>query len=395
MDETRWHRPEGLGVVRHDREISARRDDLLWALAIADEHLGGPVGTPVGAPAGTDGGSETPTRALREERALRYLDGHDDQAELARGGTRRACHQSRDVGGPTTAEATAELDLRGRRRDRLLGLSKGLFQAAQRVAQLVLAEDLAQARAVGLAGGLGAEVDVDRDVALNRRQALGDMRVLLVLLEVLFALGPTDLGHVGQHFLERPVALDQLRGGLVADARNPGDVVRGVALQAVEVRDQRGWYAVAVDHGLVVVDLRLGDPARGRHHLDKAPLVDQLEDVAVAGDDHHRHGWLGAQRPLGERGDQIVGLIPLDFHVAIPKRLHERFHRGPLLFEQIRTRAALGLVLWEQLGAPGGARVPRDHGRTDAVIGDDLHKHRGEPEDRVGRYPGGGRDRLR
>ena len=47
---------------------------------------------------------------------------------------------------------------------------------AQRVAQLELAEDLAQPRAVGLARGLGHRVDLDRDVALDRRQLACEIR---------------------------------------------------------------------------------------------------------------------------------------------------------------------------------------------------------------------------
>ncbi len=145
-------------------------------------------------------------------------------------------------------------------------------------------------------------------------------------------------------------------------------------------------------HGLAVVDLGVGDAARGGHHLDEAVGVDQLEDVAVAGDDHHGH--VGGAGALGERGDDVVGLVPLDLDVAVAEGLHERFHRGPLLFEQVGARAALGLVVGEQLGAPGGAGVPGDDGGTDAVVGDDLDEHRGEAEDGVGGHAGGGGDRL-
>ena len=155
-----------------------------------------------------------------------------------------------------------------------------------------------------------------RKVALDGREALGDARVLGVLEQVLFALGAFDLVDVREHVLQRAVALDQLARRLVADAGDAGDVVGGVALQPVEVGDQLRRDSVAVDHRLAVVDLRVGDPARGRHHLDDALTVDQLEDVAVAGDDHHRHGRVGPKRALGERGDHVVGLEALDAHVA-------------------------------------------------------------------------------
>ena len=47
-----------------------------------------------------------------------------------------------------------------------------------------------------------------------------------------------------------PNRCSRSRGRLVADPRDARDVVRGVALQAVEVGDQLGRDAVAVDHGL-------------------------------------------------------------------------------------------------------------------------------------------------
>ena len=82
-----------------------------------------------------------------------------------------------------------------------------------------------------------------------------------------------------------PYSLQQLGGGLVADARDAGDVVGGVALEADQVGDPLGRHAVALDHALAVVDLGVGDAARGGHHPH--PVLDQLVDVAVAGDDHH------------------------------------------------------------------------------------------------------------
>ena len=64
---------------------------------------------------------------------------------------------------------------------------------SQRVAQLELAEGLAQPRAVGLARDQLVEVDVDVDVADRGRELLGDARVLGVLGQVLLALGARDL----------------------------------------------------------------------------------------------------------------------------------------------------------------------------------------------------------
>ena len=70
--------------------------------------------------------------------------------------------------------------------------------------------------------------------------------------------------------LEVAEALEQVAGRLVADAGDAGDVVGGVALEAVEVGDALGRDAVAVDHRLPVVELGVGDAAPGRHDLDQA-----------------------------------------------------------------------------------------------------------------------------
>ena len=75
------------------------------------------------------------------------------------------------AGAPARTRAVSSTS-RGRRRRGDLGVAERLLQAPQRVAQLVLAEDLAHARAVGLARRLGGDVEVDVDVALDRRQAL-------------------------------------------------------------------------------------------------------------------------------------------------------------------------------------------------------------------------------
>ena len=74
-------------------------------------------------------------------------------------------------------------------------------------------------------------------------------------------LAPEISSTLLEHGLEVAEALQQVGGGLVADARDAGDVVARVALEADEVGDQLRRDAVAVDHALAVVDLRVGDAA--------------------------------------------------------------------------------------------------------------------------------------
>ena len=74
------------------------------------------------------------------------------------------------------------------RRGRLLAAER-LLEPAQRVAQLELAEELAQPRAVGLLAHQVLDVDLHRHVADGRGQLLRHARVIGVVGQVLLALG--------------------------------------------------------------------------------------------------------------------------------------------------------------------------------------------------------------
>ena len=329
-------------------------------------------------------GAEAPALLARDQLALGDLRRERDERE-------RLAAEHVDVAGAAAAHRDRLGVLLLGARDRLdVGLRQRLLEPPQRVAQLPLAEDLAQAGAVGAARDLRLEVEVDGDVVDGRGELLGEPRGVGELGQVLLALGARDLVDAREHGLEVAEALQQVRRGLVADARDAGDVVARVALEADEVGDQLGRDAVAVDHALAVVDLRVGDAARGGH--DPHALVDELVGVAVAGDDHH--GDLALLRLHDERGDHVVGLEALDGDVPVAERLDERAQVRPLQLQQVGPARALRLVVGRDLLAARQAGVPHHDGRHLAVVGEDLHEHRREAEDRVRRAPVRGRDRL-
>jgi hypothetical protein len=273
---------------------------------------------------------------------------------------------------------------------RLVGAER-LLEPLERRAQLELPEHLPQARAVGPARDALVEVHADLDLALGCSELLRDPRVLGVLAQVLLALRARDRVDVRQHPFEVAVLLEQLGGGLLADAGDARDVVGGVALEADEVGDERRRDAVAVEHRLGVVDRRVGDPAAGRHHAHA--VLHELEEVAVAGHDHHVDPLL--VRLARERGDHVVRLVALDAHVRVAESVHERVEVRPLLLEQVGPLAPPGLVLLVGLEPSGHARVPGHQRRLRPVLGEQLHEHRREAEDRVGGESPGRRDRLR
>ncbi|CAB4952878.1 unannotated protein [freshwater metagenome] len=211
--------------------------------------------------------------------------------------------------------------------------------------------------------------------------------------EVLLALRARDLVDGREHGVEVAELLEELRGGLVADAGDARDVVRRVALEPVEVGDERRRQAVAVDDGLVVVDLDLGDAARGGHDADEVALVDELELVAVARDDH------GAELPLarvdGERADDVIGLPALRADVGVAEGGGDLRQERPLLAQEVGLLGPLRLVLGVDLLAPGHPGVPDDGRRDGPEVLVELHQHGREAEDRVRRLPGRGGDGLR
>ena len=145
MSWTRFarHEAQRLGVVGDDLAVAERGDDVLGPVARADQH----------AVAGRD--REPPRLGLGEQLAL---------------GRRRRAHGDGDLGVDAERGDVGERALAHARGDRLLGHRRGrggvvvaerLLEALERRAQLELAEDLAQLRAVGRPRGLGDRVDLD------------------------------------------------------------------------------------------------------------------------------------------------------------------------------------------------------------------------------------------
>ena len=101
--------------------------------------------------------------------------------------------------------------------------------------------------------------------------------------------------------------LEQRRGGLLADAGDAGQAVGGVAAQGREVGVLAGVDVVLRAHPVVGDPLVLADAAGDVEDAYVALVVDELEEVAVAGDDVDRlprPGWRGCRsrrRPRSRR----------------------------------------------------------------------------------------------
>ena len=122
---------------------------------------------------------------------------------------------------------------------------------------------------------------LDRHVVLERDEIAGETGLHGELGQALAALGLLDLAGAGEQRVEVAVLVDELGGGLDADARHARHVVGGVAGQRLHVDDLVGRHAEFLAH-LVGPD---GLVLHGVEH-DEAGL-DQLHEVLVGGDDGH------------------------------------------------------------------------------------------------------------
>ena len=197
-------------------------------------------------------------------------------------------------------------------------------------------------------------------------------------------------GQVRVDALERAEAHEQVRRRLVADAGDARDVVRGVALEAEEVGHERRRDAVARLDALRRVHVHVRHAARReqhahvrRHELERVPVVRDH-----AGRDACR---LRARR---QRADHVVGLVPLERHVAVAERLDERPEVRLLLAQQVGRRLARRLVAREALEPVRRALVPRHEHAPRPVVAEQPHQHVREAEQGVGREAVGGRELL-
>ena len=208
---------------------------------------------------------------------------------VAVAGARGERHRRRQVGelGRARLRSTdgSSPARRGRAAPRLL--AERLLEPPQRIAQLELAEGLAQPRAVGRRAARSRSTSMPASMSRLSVASSFEMRACSACSRRFsWRFAPEISSMCASTPSSDPYCWSSCGGRLVADAGNAGDVVRGVALQPDEVGDQLRRDAVALDHALAVVDARVGDPA-GRGHHPHPPVVGQLVGVAVAGHDHH------------------------------------------------------------------------------------------------------------
>ena len=140
---------------------------------------------------------------------------------------------------------------------------------------------------------------------------------------------------------ERAELPHPLRGRLLPDARDRGQVVGRVAAQRREIRVLGGREPVARHDRIGIDPAELGHPARGVEHRDV--VADQLERIAIAGGDEHLEAvGLGLR---GEGGDQVVGLEAGHAELGDGSAREDLLDEIDLAAEIVGRGGAVGLVL--------------------------------------------------
>ena len=174
----------------------------------------------------------------------------------------------------------------------------------------------------------------------------------------------------GPDGLEGAVGRDELGRGLLADARHAGQSVARVAPQ-----DRHVGVGGPGGDAVLLRQERLVDEVGGAHAaaggVDDAHVVrvvDELEEVAVAGDDVDRHP--AAERG-GQRADDVVGLVAVDADPGDAERRQrvddDRHLDAEGLRNRSRRRARRARARrrggpcrtgWPRPGTPGASRCP-------------------------------------
>ena len=139
------------------------------------------------------------------------------------------------------------------------------------------------------------EIDLDRQIAHDRRQPLAAPGLVDPGGQCVPGPRRGDLVEVGDDRLDVAVLRDQRLGRLLADTGDAGNVVRGVADQRLVVGDVLGTKTVTgVDRGRVEV-AQISEALCPRQN-DRRVLVDELQQVAITGDDDHPARHRGRRR---------------------------------------------------------------------------------------------------
>ena len=121
-------------------------------------------------------------------------------------------------------------------------------------------------------------------------------------------------------------------------------------------------------------------------------LVDELQQVAVAGDDDQHAQVAPRAAGAGQAADHVVGLVARPLLDRDVQGVDQLAHPHHLRAQIVRHGAAVRLVLGELLVAKRRPALHGDDGVFGLLAAEDVEQHRGEAEDGVDDFALRGRD---
>ena len=186
---------------------------------------------------------------------------------------------------------------------------------------------------------------------------------------------------VVKRVFQRAEGVQQLHGGLFADARHAGNVVACVAHQALEVRNLLRHHAEILLDFVGRVAHHVGDAAPGVEHA--GGLGDQLHGIAVAGDQQGADTRLLAAARHGAQN--VVRLKRGAGQAADAHRVQALVQQIELRAQLRRGRLAARLVLGViRVAERRAVHVKGDGQVLRLLVCDDLEQHAQEAEHGVG-----------
>ena len=163
---------------------------------------------------------------------------------------------------------------------------------------------------------------------------------------------------------------DQIRGGLLADARNAGDIVGRIAHQGLQLNDLERRYLIFINDILGIVILRLSHAAFGLRQTDTDVLGGQLQKIPIAGQYRHLHAPGLASFRHGSQ--EIVRLQTGLFHGRNAHGVQHVFQHRHLLMK-LRRHGFSGALIGVVHLMPEGRRLHIEGHRQ--IIGLFLLQH--------------------
>ena len=224
----------------------------------------------------------------------------------------------------------------------LRGLAGHRWQPLDQRPELVLAEQPHDGVAVVVAETRGLEIDLDRQVADDRRQLPTHEHLLAVLAQLVAQLLGRDVVEALEERVERAELADELRGGLLAHPRHAGNVVGRVSLERLVIDHLVRPQPEPLVDPRHVVDDRVLDAGSRRHQADARR--DELEHVEVDRDDR-RLQVVAVVELARDRPDHVVGLVAGHLVDRDPEGLHDLAHLRELVAQVVRHPHAGCLVV--------------------------------------------------